>query len=98
MILYPCFHSSKVEKVQVTIKAPLNPLTGRPWNPNKTARLILRAIKRDGFVTIASLAEKLQMSPSGVDRNLTLLKITGLIRRVGPDRGGYWEAVKGGAE
>ena len=54
----------------------------------------MRAINRDGFVTTAKLAEKLNMTPSGVGRDLALLKITGLIRRVGPDRGGYWEVVK----
>ena len=44
-------------------------------------------------VTIAELMDALDMSESGVKKVIRQLKDANLIRRVGPDKGGHWEAV-----
>ncbi len=44
-------------------------------------------------VTIAELMDALDMSESGVKKIIRQLKDANLIRRVGPDKGGHWEAV-----
>jgi len=33
------------------------------------------------------------LSVGGVEKNILLLKSEGLIRRVGPDKGGHWEVM-----
>ena len=38
------------------------------------------------------------ITEDGVKYNLNRLQQTGLIRRVGPDKGGYWEIIKGKEE
>ena len=42
---------------------------------------------------IADLAAALQLSVKAVEKNIKQLKDAGLLRRVGPDRGGHWEVV-----
>ena len=44
-------------------------------------------------VTIAKLMDALDMSESGIKKVIRQLKDANLIRRVGPDKGGHWEAV-----
>lgn len=60
---------------------------------------ILRALKAKGqayempSLTQADLAAALQLSVKAVEKNIKQLKDAGLLRRVGPDRGGHWEVV-----
>ena len=54
---------------------------------------ILDCIRNDGRVSTAAMAEKLGMSVSGIERNIRILKQEGRLRRVGPDKGGRWEAL-----
>ena len=46
------------------------------------------------YVTTDELAKKLDITSKGVEWNLKLLRDSGLIRRVGPDKGGCWEVLK----
>lgn len=57
----------------------------------RNAKIIIRAIRADGYVTIANLCRKTRLSSSGVYKTLAALKAASKIRRVGPARGGYWE-------
>jgi ATP-dependent DNA helicase RecG len=71
----------------------------RPTRPTlltegRNAKIIMRAIKTDGYVTIANLCRKTRLSSSGVYKTLAALKAAFKIRRVGPARGGYWEVVE----
>ncbi len=40
------------------------------------------------------LAKKIGISTTAVDKNIVSLKLKGLLKRVGPDKGGHWEAVE----
>jgi len=40
------------------------------------------------------MAEILGISDTAVDKNIATLKKKGLLRRVGPARGGHWEIVE----
>ena len=44
-------------------------------------------------ITIAELAEATGLSLSGDKKNIRKLKDANRIRRVAPDKGGYWEVV-----
>lgn len=55
--------------------------------------VVTRAIESDGSVTILELRRKTKLSQSGVYKILSALKASGKIRRVGPDKGGYWEVI-----
>ena len=45
-------------------------------------------------LSTAAIAAKLEMSTSGIERNLRILKKEGRLKRVDPDKGGYWEALE----
>lgn len=43
--------------------------------------------------TRKELAEKTGLTPDGIKWNLNKLKKEGIIRRIGPDKGGHWEII-----
>ena len=44
--------------------------------------------------TSASLAKYFQVDARTIRRDLSALQSQGIIRRVGPDRGGHWEIIE----
>ena len=60
----------------------------------KTTQKILSIIKDNPKVTRKELAKLVSISPDGVKWNLDKLKKEGKLRRIGPDKGGYWEVIK----
>ena len=50
-------------------------------------------VEKDPSVTIDSLATLLGITRDGVNKAIRRLKTAGVIRRVGPDKGGHWEIV-----
>jgi len=45
-------------------------------------------------ITRKELAEKLFINQSSVQKHINKLKKSGLIERIGPDKGGYWEVKR----
>lgn len=63
-------------------------------NYPETIQKILRAVSRNSFITITQLSKTTGLSEVGVKYNLRKLKKDGVLRRVGPDKGGYWEVLR----
>ncbi len=57
----------------------------------ETILKILNAIQENPRITIPDLAEKSGLSEVGVKYNLKKLKKQGLVKRIGPKKGGHWE-------
>ena len=60
----------------------------------RNAKVIIRAIKANGHVTIVELCRKTRLSTSGVYKIIAALKKASMIRRIGPTKGGFWEVVE----
>ena len=60
----------------------------------KTTQKIIEQIKADGRVSRMKLAEICGISPDGIKWQLKKLQKQGIIRRVGPDKGGFWEIIE----
>lgn len=58
----------------------------------KTREKIIQLIKESPKITTKDLSEKTGLSIKGIEWNLKKLKSENALRRVGPDKGGYWEA------
>jgi predicted HTH transcriptional regulator len=56
----------------------------------KTPEEVIALLQADGSLSIAALAEQIGASASTVDRVLHKLRESGIIERVGPDKGGHW--------
>lgn len=59
----------------------------------KTAQKILEAIRSNPEVTREQLAKVVRISADGVKYHLRQMQRRGLIRRVGPDKGGHWDVI-----
>ena len=56
-----------------------------------TTQKILQLLTENPKMTRVELAKKVNLSPDGIKWNLDKLKKEGKLRRIGPDKGGYWE-------
>ena len=61
----------------------------------KTTQKILNLLQQNPSMTRMQISDAIGLSLEGVKWNLDKLKASGIIRRVGPDRGGHWEIVDG---
>jgi len=60
----------------------------------KSTQKILKILMQNGFVTRAALAQKTGLSDGGIKKQLEKMQKEGVLRRVGPDKGGHWEVLK----
>ena len=60
---------------------------------NKTQQGILHLIKENKYLTYDEITKQLSLERTTVWRNIKKLQEKGLLRRVGPDKGGYWEVI-----
>ena len=61
---------------------------------NKGSReKILELLRENPKLTTAGLAQAVGISSKGIEKQLAHLKREGLLRRIGPDKGGHWEVV-----
>ena len=70
--------------------AKLAPMT----SPEKTSEKILRMLAENPSTTIATLSERCGVSSRSIERNLKQLQKDGLLKRVGPNKGGVWNVNK----
>lgn len=60
----------------------------------KSEKKIIDLIKKNPHITQQELAKVTGLSKRGVEKNISILKANGIIKRVGPNKGGYWEIIK----
>ena len=59
-----------------------------------TQKTIVEIIIGNPNVTIPEVAKKLDLNPRGIAKHFKTLQDKGVIRRVGPDKGGHWEVIR----
>ncbi len=57
----------------------------------KTTQKIIKLIKENPYISRKELAKKIRITSDGVKYHLSKMKEKGFIKRIGPDKGGYWE-------
>jgi predicted HTH transcriptional regulator len=55
---------------------------------------IVRLIHRDSHISKKKMAEIIGISTTAVGKNIDTLKKKGILKRVGPDKGGHWEILE----
>ena len=68
-----------------------------PNDPEKLGenqKSILALIQENKNITIPELSEKISINSTATENNIAKLKEKGLLKRVGPDKGGHWEILK----
>lgn len=61
----------------------------------RTADAIVAIIKGNPQISINDIALRLSKARSAIIKQIARLKSAGILRRIGPDRGGHWEIVEG---
>lgn len=67
--------------------------TGTQKSSQKSSQKILDMIVSNPHITIKEMADSLNITDRAVKKNIDGLKKEGLLKRIGPDKGGYWEVV-----
>ena len=62
-----------------------------PNSSEKSSEKILNLIKNKPTISAAEIAMEIDMSARGVEKQIRKLREAGIIKRIGADRGGYWE-------
>ena len=62
----------------------------------KSSQKILALIEANPTITIDEMSRELGLTDRAVKKNLAILKDGGMVRRIGPDKGGRWLVVKRG--
>ena len=57
-------------------------------------KTIVEIIIGNPIVTIPEIAKKLDLNPRGIAKHFKTLQDKGVIRHVGPDKGGHWEVIR----
>ena len=60
----------------------------------KTRHVIVEQMRKNPNVTIAEIAAIVHTSTRNVEKHIYKLQKKGIVRRVGGDRGGYWEIIE----
>jgi len=61
--------------------------------PQKTSQKIIDLIKEDPYISTTKMAEIIGVDRRNIARNIKKLKEQGAVRRVGLDKGGFWEVL-----
>ena len=85
--------------IEFMLQALLDTMTEAITKPSekvseKTSEKIIRALHYNHAMTIAELAKNFGLSTRSIERNLQKLQKEGRLRRIGPQKGGYWEVVQ----
>jgi len=51
-------------------------------------------IKEDPYISTSKMAEIIGVDRRNIARNIKKLQEQGAVRRVGPDKGGFWEIIE----
>ena len=85
------FQGNVTEKVTENVVETTQKTTRK--TTRKTTQKIIELIRNYPEITKEELAEKCGVTSDGIKWQLKKLKSQGIIRRVGPDKGGHWEII-----
>ena len=70
-----------------------SPITVSGETSGETSGEILHLLSSHPYMTIPELAAQIAISDRSIERNISKLCNKGLLRRIGPNKGGYWEVL-----
>ena len=83
----------KASMEDVDIKNEVGSQKSSQKSGQKSSQKIVAMISEDSKITTQEMAEKIGISRRAVAKAIAKLQAEGIIRRVGPDKGGHWEVT-----
>ena len=81
------------EKVNINVTEKVNTTENVTDASQKTSQKIIDLIKEDPYISTSKMAEIIGVDRRNIPRNIKKLQEQGVVRRVGPDKGGFWEVI-----
>lgn len=81
------YKESQGDETPIISKSPISS------TPRKTRDKIIELLRHNPKLSATALAAEIGISAKGIQRHLANLKTEGILRRIGPDKGGVWEIV-----
>ena len=81
------------EKVTVNVTEKVNATENVIDASQKTSQKIIDLIKEDPYISTSKMAEIIGVDRRNIARNIKKLQEQGVVRRVGPDKSGFWEVI-----
>lgn len=60
----------------------------------KSREKIIALLSQDNSLSAAALAERIGITPKAVEKHIAKMKAEGILKRIGPDKGGHWQVVE----
>ena len=91
---YLHIHPSDEWRVQPNLSPSVKTVEKTVEKTTRTVEKILKILSNTPSITVREMSEILGLSRRGVEEQIKSLKQKGVIRRIGPDKGGHWEVIK----
>ena len=85
---------NKIEVDEVELVLPVSATANDIKDSQKSSQKIIELIQENPNVTTSEMAEKIGVTRRAIAKITSALQAEGVIRRVGPDKGGHWEIIK----
>ena len=69
-------------------------LTENREKPIKSREKIIVLLSQDNSLSAEALAERIGITPKAVEKHIARMKAEGILKRIGPDKGGYWQIME----
>ena len=86
------FYTTLVDKT--ILKIPGKDLQKDLEKLSANQRKIITEIRKNQYITQKELSQIIGINEKNIRNNIRKLKDFGIIKRVGPDKGGHWEVIK----
>ena len=90
---YLHIHPSDEWRVQPNLSPSVKTVEKTVEKTTRTVEKILKILSNTPSITVREMSEILGLSRRGVEEQIKSLKQKGVIRRIGPDKGGHWEVM-----
>jgi|TARA_B110000977_G_scaffold54767_1_gene74753 ATP-dependent DNA helicase RecG len=59
----------------------------------KSSEKIIRLLRKTNDLSAKDLAKTIGLSERAIEKQIAKLKSKGMLKRIGPDKGGYWKVL-----
>ena len=66
--------------------------------PPQSREKIIALLSQDNSLSAAALAERIGTTQKAVEKHIAKMKAEGILKRVGPDKGGHWQVAEKASE
>lgn len=85
--------SDNPEHFQTFLMNVLTSQLGHGEKKEKSRDAIIRLLKENKYLTAEKLSAEIGISKKAVEQSISRMKADGILKRVGPDKSGFWEIV-----